>query len=206
MSGHPLDHFQFEINHYGITKLADFNEIKDAVTLQANPNKIYRLAGLVIDAQHRVTKTGKQFGSFFIEDYTGKSEFILWSEDYAKFSKYLEKGTNLFMTGFFRQRFNRPEFEFKVEKMMLLESVKQHLTKQLIVDIDARFVNDSLIQFIEKNLKKFPGKSALKFNLSESKSNHKISLYTMDNGFEMNDEMAAFLEARPEIEVQIVTT
>ena len=205
MSGHPLDHFRFEINHYGITKLADFNEIKEAVGLQANPNKIYRLAGLVIDAQHRVTKTGKQFGSFFIEDYTGKSEFILWSEDYTKFSRYLEKGNNLFMTGFFRQRFNRPEFEFKVEKMMLLESVKQHLTKQVVVDIDARFINESLVQFVERNVKKFPGKSALRFNLTESKSSHKISLYTMENGFEMNDEMAAFLESMPEIEVQIVT-
>jgi len=89
--------------------------------------------------------------------------------------------------------------------MMLLESVKQHLTKQVVVDIDARFINESLVQFVERNVKKFPGKSALRFNLTESKSSHKISLYTMENGFEMNDEMAAFLESRPEIEVQIVT-
>ncbi|MBS1599887.1 MAG: DNA polymerase III subunit alpha [Bacteroidetes bacterium] len=205
MSGHPLDHFRFEINHYGITKLADFNEIKEAVGLQANPNKIYKLAGLVTDAQHRVTKTGKQFGSFFIEDYTGKSEFLLWSEDYAKFSNYLEKGINLYMTGFFRTRFNRPEFEFKVEKMMLLESVKQHLTRQLVVDIDARSINQQMVQFVEKNIKKFPGKSSLKFNIKEAKSNFRISLYTMDSGFEMNDEMAAFLESSPEMEVQVVT-
>ncbi len=205
MSGHPLDHFRFEMNHYGITKLSDFNEIKEAVTLQANPNKIYRLAGLVIDAQHRVTKTGKQFGSFFIEDYSGKSEFLLWSEDYAKFSKYLENGTNLFMTGFFRQRFNKSEFEFKVEKIMLLESVKQHLTRQVIVDIDARFVSDNLVHFVEKNFKKFPGKSSFKFNITEPKTNARISMYTMDSGFEMNDEMAAFLDNNPEMEVQIVT-
>jgi DNA polymerase-3 subunit alpha len=205
MSGHPLDHFRFEINHYGITRLADFNEIKEAVSLQANPNKMYKLAGLVTDAQHRVTKTGKQFGSFFIEDYTGKSEFLLWSEDYAKFSNYLEKGVNLYMTGFFRTRFNRPEFEFKVEKMMLLESVKQHLTRQVVVDIDARSLNQQMVQFVEKNMKKFPGKSSLKFNIKEAKSNYRISLYTLDNGFEMNDEMAAFLDSSPEIEVQIVT-
>jgi DNA polymerase-3 subunit alpha len=206
MSGHPLDHFRFEINHYGITRLADFNEIKEAVSLQANPNKMYRLAGLVTDAQHRVTKTGKQFGSFFIEDYTGKSEFILWSEDYAKFSNYLEKGINLYLTGFFRTRFNRPEFEFKVEKMMLLESVKQHLTRQVVVDIDARSINQHMVHFVEKNVKKFPGKSSLKFNIREPKSNYRISLYTLESGFEMKDEMAAFLDSSPEMEVQIVTT
>jgi DNA polymerase-3 subunit alpha len=205
MSGHPLDHFKFEINHYGITKINEFNEIKESVSLQSQPNKLYRVAGLVVDAQHRVTKTGKQFGSFFIEDYSGKCEFILWSEDYAKYSNYLEKGKNLFMTGYFRQRFNKSEFEFKVERLMLLESIKQQLTRQVVVDIEARFLNEEKIRFIERNVKNYPGKSSLKFNISERKTNFKISMYTLDNGFEMNDEMAAFLESSPEVEVQVVT-
>ena len=143
MSRHPLDNFKFEINHYGILRLAEFNEVKEAVSLQANPGKNLRLAGLVIDAQHRVTKTGKQFGSFTIEDYSGKSEFVLWSEDYARYSNYLEKGKNIFMTGFFRARYNRSEFEFKVDKMFLLESICfPLLTKQLIIDLEARHLNE----------------------------------------------------------------
>ena len=205
MSGHPLDHFKFEITHYGITQLGEYNEIKDAVTLQSNPGKPYRLAGLVVDAQHRVSKTGKQFGSFIIEDYTGKSEFMLWSEDYARYSNYLEKGKNLFMIGSFRQRYNKSEFEFKLEKMMLLESIKPILTRQVIMDVEARFINEELVQFIEGNIKKYPGKSALKFNILESKSQARISLFTMGTGFEMNDEMSAFLEKTPELDVQVVT-
>ncbi|HLY69849.1 MAG TPA: OB-fold nucleic acid binding domain-containing protein, partial [Puia sp.] len=206
MSGHPLDHFKFEINHYGITKLNEFNEIKESATLQSQTNKSYRLAGLVVDAQHRTSKAGKQFGSFIIEDYTGKSEFLLWSEDYAKYSNYLEKGKNLFIIGSFRQRFNKSEFEFKVERMLLLESIKQHLTRQVVVDIEARFLSEEKVKFIEKNVKRFPGKSTLKFNISEAKNNFKISMFTLDNGFEMNDEMAAFLDGSPEMEVQVVTS
>src|SRR5882724_11310807 len=161
MSGHPLDHFKFEIRHYGITRLGEFIEVKDAVNLQANPGKPFRLAGLVVDAQHRVSKTGKQFGSFIIEEYTGKAEFMLWSEDYARYSNYLEKGKNLFMIGSFKQRFNKAEFEFKVDKMMLLESIKPILTKQVIMDVEARFVNEELVGFLERNVKKYPGKSGL---------------------------------------------
>ena len=117
------------------------------------PGKSFRLAGLVIDAQHRVTKTGKHFGSFTMEDYSGKSEFILWSEDYARFSNYLEKGKNIFMTGFFKARYNRAEFEFKVDKMMLLESIKPMLTKQLVIDLEARHLNEHMVRFLEKNLR-----------------------------------------------------
>jgi DNA polymerase-3 subunit alpha len=205
MSGHPLDHFKFEITHYGITQLGEYNEIKEVVHLQSNPGKTYRLAGLVVEAQHRVSKTGKQFGSFTIEDYTGKSEFMLWSEDYTRYANYLEKGKNLFLSGGFRQRFNKPEFEFKIEKMMLLESIKPILTRQVIMDVEARFINEDLVLFIERNIKKYPGKTALKFNILESKTQSRISLYTMGTGFEMNDEMSAFLERTPELEVQVVT-
>jgi DNA polymerase-3 subunit alpha len=205
MSGHPLDHFKFEITHYGITQLGEYNEIKDALGLQANPGKSYRLAGLVVDAQHRVSKTGKQFGSFIIEDYTGKTEFMLWSEDYARYSNYLEKGKNLFITGAFRLRFNKTEYEFKIERMMLLESIKPVLTKQVIMDVEARHISEEMVLFMEKNIKKYPGKSLLKFNVLEPKSHSKVSMYTMGTGFEMNDEMAAFLAEKPELEVQVVT-
>jgi DNA polymerase III subunit alpha len=205
MSGHPLDNFRFEINHYGITSMADFNEIKDTVTAQTNPNKTFRLAGLVVDAQHRVTKTGRQFGSFSIEDYTGKCEFMLWADDYMRYTNYLEKGKNLFVTGVFKPRFNRPELEFKVEKIILLESIKQNLTKQVIIDIEARHLSEEMVRFIEKNVKNHPGRSGLKFNIIESKTRCRVSLNTVEGGFEMNDEMAAFLQTKPEMDVQVVT-
>jgi DNA polymerase-3 subunit alpha len=206
MSGHPLDHFRFEIKHYGITTLAEYNEVKDAVQLLPNPARQFRIAGLVVDAQHRVTKTGKQFGSFTLEDYSGKSEFVLWSEDYMKFLNYLEKGKNVFICGCFRQRFNKTEYEFKVERITLLETIKQNLTKQLIVGMEARHLKPELIMFIEDNVKKFPGRTSLKFNITEPKLNLKVSLYSLENGFSMNDEMANFLIDQPEMEVQVITT
>lgn len=207
MSGHPLDHFKFEIHHYGITNMQEFNEIKEAVTLQANPNRTLRLAGLVVDAQHRVTKTGRNFGSFMLEDFSGKSEFLLWSDDYVKFSNYLEKGKNLFITGYFKNRWGKEnEFEFKVSSIILLESIKQLLTKQLVLGIEARHLTENMVKFFENNLKFHRGRSGLKFQIWEPKAQHKISLYTMESGFEMNEEMALFLQNQPEFEVQVVSS
>lgn len=205
MSGHPLDHFKFEIQHYGITKLGEFNEIKEAITLQPNPGKSFRLAGLVVEAHHRVTKTGRQFGSFFIEDYTGKSEFMLWSDDYVKYSQFLEKGKNLFITGSFRQRFNKSEFEFKVEKITMLENIKQTLTRQLVMELEARLVNEKLMSFLQENVKKHPGRTGLKFMITEPRMNARVSLFSRETGFEMNDEMAAWLYENGDITVQVLT-
>lgn len=206
MSGHPLDHFKFEIRHYGLTTMAEFNELKDTLTPQTNSGRQIRLAGLIIDAQHRVSRQGKNFGSITLEDYSGKSEFMLWSEDYNRFRTYMEKGTNLFVTGVFRQRFNKPELEFKIERIMLLESIKQQLTKQVIVDIEARHVSENMVRFFERNVKSFPGRAGLKFNISEPKSRLRVSMLTLDGGFEMNDEMAGFLSDNPEFEVHVVSS
>ena len=57
----------------------------------------------------------------------------------------------------------------------------------------------------KKNIRKNPGKASLRFNVQESKINAKISLYSLENGFEMNDEMAAFLQDCPEFDVQVVS-
>ncbi|MES2371613.1 MAG: DNA polymerase III subunit alpha [Bacteroidota bacterium] len=203
MSGHPLDHFKFELKYYGITKINDFNEIKDTIHLQPS-SKSLRVAGLVIDVQHRVTKTGKNFGSFVIEDFTGKTEFLLWSEDYIKFQNYLEKGQNVLLNGFFRPRYGRVnEFDFKINTMSLLETVKQNLTRSIEINIHPASITPDFVNFVDKNVRSFPGKSSLRFNIYEPKENMKISLYSFERGFQMNEEMAEFLLNNPDVDVQV---
>jgi DNA polymerase-3 subunit alpha len=205
LSGHPLDHHKFEMKHYGITTIADFNEFKEIIAKQSNPNRQFRLLGLVTDAQHKISRQGNKYGDFVIEDYSGKTEIVLWSDDYAKFSPFLLQGSTVFVTGFFRQRFNRPEFEFKVNSVSMAETLKRNLTKQVHIEINPKDITKDVLTFVEKNVRNHPGKSTLKFTLNEGKNNLKISLLTMDNGFEMNDEMSEFLENNPEFDVQVTT-
>jgi len=62
-----------------------------------------------------------------------------------------------------------------------------------------------MVSFVEKNMQNFPGKTTLKFTLAEPKNKMKISLVSINNGFEMNEEMIHFLEKSPELEVQVLT-
>ena len=204
MSGHPLDHFKFELKYYGITRINDFNEIKDTLHLQPNPGKGLRVAGLVTDVQHRVTKTGKNFGSFVIEDFSGKTDFRLWREDYITFPNYLEKCPNVLLNGFFRPRYIRPgEHDFKINTMSLLETVKQTLTRSIEINVHPASITPDFVNFVDKNVRSFPGKSSLRFNIYEPKENLKVSLYTFEKGFQMNEEMAEFLMDNPDVEVHV---
>jgi DNA polymerase-3 subunit alpha len=202
LSGHPLDHYKFEIRHYGITTVADFNETKESQLL-AGAGKSYKLLCLVSAANHRISRQGTKFGSFVLEDYSGKTEIVLFGDEYVRFNAYLQQGHSIMVCGAFRQRFNKSEYEFKVTNIVLAENVKTQLTKQLCLEVDARNVQPELVQFLESNLKAFPGKSGLRIVVAEPKAALKVALMTLDHGLEMNHEMIRYLEEKPEIEVQV---
>jgi len=204
MSGHPLDNYKFEMRYYGITQLSEFAEIKDSQTLmQAYLGKSMKLAGLVIDAQHRTTKTNRAFGILKIEDFSGNAEIALWSEDYQKFQHYLEKGKSLMVSGFFKANWKGDGFEFKVSNIFLLETAKTVLTKNVDINMHPAAVDETFVNFIEKNMKTNPGKASFKFNIVEPNESLKVTLLTSEKGFSMNDELAEYLMNNGDIEVSV---
>ncbi|HEX4876219.1 MAG TPA: DNA polymerase III subunit alpha [Chitinophagaceae bacterium] len=206
LSGHPLDHYKFEMRHYGVTPIVDFNEFKEAIRMHPNPGRPFRLIGLVADAQHKIARSGNKYGNFVIEDYSGKTEIILFSEDYLRLTPFLQPGSTVFITGYFKQRYNRDEFEFKVMTVSLAETMKRNLTKQVTIEVHPQDITPEIVSYLDKNIKSNPGKSGLRVTLSEPKNKMKISLVTMNSGFEMNEELIHFLENSPQLEVQVLTT
>ena len=206
LSGHPLDNFKFQIRHYKFDPVADFNEFKAAINLYPNPSRSFKIAGLVTEGQHRVSKKGNKFGVLHLEDYSEKMELLLFGEDYAKYSHYLEPGMVLCVTGSFVQRYQSSPYEFKINSIILLETVMRSQTKKLLIDMNPQDVSEEFIEFIGSNVQKFPGKSALKFNISDHLSRMKFSMYSMEKGFEMNDEMANYLQQKPELEIKVELT
>jgi DNA polymerase-3 subunit alpha len=206
LSGHPLDNYKFQLKHFKLDPISEFNEFREAVALQPNPNRTFRIAGLVTDVQHRISKKGNKYGEFYIEDYTSKMKITLFSEDYVKFSNYLEKGTVIYLTGSFRQRYGRDEYDFKISNVMLLESLMRSSTKKLKIEMAPKEVSTEIIDFMEENIKQFPGRSTLKFLINDTSSRLKFGMYTLEKGFEMNDEMANFLQGKPELDIKIEFT
>jgi DNA polymerase-3 subunit alpha len=202
LSGHPLDHYKFEMKHYGITPIVDFNEVKDSPTLSAQ-GKSFKLLCLVSSANQRISRQGNKFGSYVLEDYSGKTELVLFGDDYVRFQAFLMQGSAVLIFGSFKQRMYKPEYEFKLSSIALAENVKRQLTKQIQLEVDVRNVQMDMIDFLEENIRKYPGKSSLRVIVSEPKDNLKASFVTFNTGLEMNDDLINFLQGKPEIEVQV---
>ncbi len=206
LSGHPLDNFKFQLKHYKFDTVSEFNEFKAAIHLYPNPSRSFRIAGLVTEAQHRLSKKGNKFGVMHLEDYTEKMELMFFGEDYVKYMHYLEPGMVISISGTFKQRYNTSPYEFRINNICLLESVMKSNTKRVNIEINPRDISEEMISFIDENVQKFPGNCGLGFNICDNVSNLQFSMYTRDHAFEMNDEMANFLQHKQECEVKIELT
>jgi DNA polymerase III subunit alpha len=206
MSGHPLDNYRFEMQFYNITPLGTYDEFKTDIQQQANPARSFRLAGLVIDAQHRLTKTGKNFGVLVLEDYSGKAEFMLWSEDYTRYTQYLAKGLVVMVEGSFRTRYNSDQYEFKIAKIHLLDTVKPMLTRQLTLELEPQHVNSSFIEFLNSHIKNAPGKTQLKVMINDQRNGYRFGLHNVEKNITINDELVQYLQNQPDIGVSVVAS
>lgn len=203
LSGHPLDNFHFQMKHFGFTPLKEFLECKALINETKSGRRNFKLACLVTSSIHRVTKTGKNYGIFMIEDYSGSTEITLWREDFVRFSSLLEKGMVVSVTGSFQQRFENSPFDFKVTHVQLMESLLTN-TKKIQIDIAAESINEEMIDFMENNTGKYPGKTQLGFNVYDTQQNYACNLY--GSQFEMNDEMAEFLRQNSHMNVRVELT
>ncbi|RYY38900.1 MAG: DNA polymerase III subunit alpha [Chitinophagaceae bacterium] len=204
LSGHPLDHYKFEMRHYGITSVSDFNETKDSKVL-ASQGRPFKLLCLVTGAQQRISRQGNKFGSYVLEDYSGKTELVLFGDDYIRFSPYLQLGGAVLLTGSFQKHRFREEYEFKPGAINLAENVKRQLTKSLHLELDVRNLETEIIEFLDDNIRRYPGSTGLKIVVREPKESLKAGFSTLGSGFEMNFDLIQWLEGRPEIDVKVQT-
>ncbi len=167
ISGHPLDDYQMEVENFTTCNL------EKAENFKGQP---LRLAGIVTEANHRISRKGTGFGYFTIQDYNGSLEFPLFSEDYAKFRHLLELGQALLIHGIFQKRWNSEEFQLKISNVELLESVAANRTTSITLHIPIDLIDKELMEDIEAICEAHKGKHQLKIHLIDRETKVKLHL------------------------------
>jgi DNA polymerase III subunit alpha len=162
ISGHPLDNFKFEMDTFCTTSVTTLNDIDSL------EGKECKVGGIVSSVEHRMTKTGRPFGKLVLEDYSGKFEFMLWSDDYMKFKAFLMPGLFLFIEGgVVRKSWGDQNLEFKIRNIELLNELGSKRVLGLALRCQVDSISTSFIEKLEKLCKKNSGNSTLTFYLKD---------------------------------------
>ena len=192
LTGHPLDNYRFEINNFcshQAKHLALINRVKSGEGLDEDLMEFSKLkgrelivGGLVSKSTHRMSKTGKPFGSFIFEDYQESVEMVLFGDDYVKLKQFMEDGYFLQLRGVVAERFRQSgNWEFKINSISLLSELRDKLAKVLTVQVPLTELSPALTAqlntLILENAAEHPNrKCALRFKLVDAEEGTSLEM------------------------------
>lgn len=188
VSGHPLDVYRLEMENFCDTRIS---------TLDDGRARPWIIGGIVSSCQHRIAKSGKSFGVFTLEDFTGSREFTLFNENYLKFKHFLEVGQMLHVKGKSASRFKGAEVEPSVEQIQLLSGVREKMAKAVVVHISVALLSTDWITGMEKILKQYPGNCQIKFKVLDPEKNITLEFYSKSLRVDPGNELFTALNAYP---------
>ncbi len=176
LSSHPLDDFKDELMSFCNTSLDKMAYLDSMI------GKEIAVAGIVINAQERMTRTGKTFGVFTLEDYTDAHEFALWNEDYLKFKHFLVPDQMLFVRVKIGQTvWEKDGVETRRIKLTFIEISQLHdlmdkMSSGIEVTMSLRDLDEYTIDRLEEITKAHPGKKKVRVNIVDSTARINVAM------------------------------
>ncbi len=199
ISGHPLDNFRFEMDAFCKTACTELNELENMIGRET------KLGGIVSGVEHRTTKTGKPFGKFTLEDYTGNFTFILFGEDYLKFKNFMNIGWFLFVEGaVIRNTWGQQNLEFKIRNIDLLNELGLKRSKGVQLRINAADITKEMIGIIEDVCQEYSGNTPLFLKIHDTQENINLELLSRKFRISPVNDMAKEMKKAGEIDVEVV--
>ncbi|MNK95804.1 DNA polymerase III subunit alpha [compost metagenome] len=160
LTSHPLDTYRFEIEHFCHNPVSDLSlinkakaaEVDEETLLEFNriKNKELVIGGIIASANHRLTKNGKPFASFIIEDYSDSYDMAVFGEEYVKLKGYLQEGYFVQLRGLVQERFRQVgNWGFELRSVQLLSELREKMAKSFTINIPLPKLNEEFLDGIK---------------------------------------------------------
>ncbi|MBO2543211.1 DNA polymerase III subunit alpha [Salegentibacter sp. BDJ18] len=194
ISGHPLDDFRYEMDYFCNSKLGEFNDLERCV------NRDLTFGGVISDVQHRVSKMGKGWAMFSVEDYTDTYEFRMFGEEYLKFRHFLVPNSFVHIKIFVKEGWTNKETGKKGEpriqfnNIYLLHDVMDQFAKKLTIQLDIADLHEEKINWFKDVFRTHRGDHKLNFVVYEMKEQVKLHMPSKKQKVKISQELLHTLE------------
>ncbi len=194
ISGHPLDDFKVEIKTFCNTGVAAAHHLDEHV------NRELVFAGVITDVQHRVSKNGKGWAIFTVEDYTDSYDFRIFGEEYLKLRHFLMINSFGYFKVFVKAGWMNkdtgkqgdPRMQFN--NIMMLQDVMETFAKKLTIKLDVATLKEESVQQLKDTFISFPGNHPLSFIVYEMEEQIKVHMPSRKQKVNITSELLFQLE------------
>ena len=194
ISGHPLDDFKVEMDSFCNANVSMFKSPRDFVGNELT------VAGVITDLEHRVSRQGKGWASFTLEDYVDSFEFRIFGEDYLKYKHFLILNNFIHIrtkiVGGWKNKetgiVGEPRIQYNNFK--LLQDVVKSFARKLSIQLNLDDIQENKIDQIKKLLIKHKGDHNLSFVVYDQKEKMKIDMQTTKHKINISQELLELLD------------
>ncbi|WP_139958550.1 DNA polymerase III subunit alpha [Flavicella sediminum] len=196
ISAHPLDDFKNELRFCNC-KLSAFKG--DMTNYVGHKLSI----GVIVTAvEHRVSKMGKGWATFIVEDYGDSHEFRIFGNEYLQFRHFLVVNSFLYINAVLQPGWTNKETgvvgepRLKFTNFMLLHDVMDDKCEKITIQMNSTEVNEKYINHLHAVLKDYQiaGKQKLAFNIRERREKIDITMPSRTMKINASSEFFARME------------
>ncbi|HAG05970.1 MAG TPA: DNA polymerase III subunit alpha, partial [Cryomorphaceae bacterium] len=170
LSAHPLDSYRYEIKTFAKNRVSELENLDAFV--QGAGSRDFAVAGLISNVNLRTTRTGKEMGSFTLEDHEGSREFVLFGQSFLDFRSFFVNDLMVLVRGRVqKQSWARDDAEARlyadISKVCLLSELFEREARTLSLFAAVDDVKPERWSELAGILKKYPGKNRVIFHVMD---------------------------------------
>jgi DNA polymerase-3 subunit alpha len=194
ISGHPLDDFKNEIKYFCNASLAHLKNLEPLV------NREVSFAGIVTGVEHRVSKNGKGWAMFTIEDYKDAYEFRIFGEEYLKQRHFLIVNSFVYVKLFVKQGWvnketgKRSDPRIQFNSFEQLQDVMDKQSKKLSIQLNVADLTNDKVLALKETIRNNKGEKQLSFIVYEMEEKIKVTMISRTEKVNITNEFLDLLK------------
>jgi DNA polymerase-3 subunit alpha len=196
ISGHPLDDYKTELEFFTNAHLGVFQDLDPLI------NRELSFAGIITDVQHRVSKNGKGWALFTIEDYYDTHEFRIFGEEYLKFEHFFKSNSFIHIKVYVKEGWvnrdtgKKGEPRLQFNSFVLLQDVLEKSAKKITLKLNVEEIQQQRIDDLFDTIKSHKGDKPLHVTLYEMEEEIKLNLISRKRKVTIDSRLIASLESQ----------
>ena len=138
-----------------------------------------------------------------LTDYTDSYKMFFFAKDYVEFGKYCKPGLFLMVRGMVQNRFGGDQLEFKVNRVELMEEIREKYFKSITIKIPLPSLTNGLVTELCDLTLNSKGKTLLKFDVWDPETKMMVNLFSRNTRIEITDELLAYFETHDDLAFKI---
>ena len=197
VSSHPLDAYRFELRTFRKQSVGELASLETFV--QGKGSRDFVVAGIVTNAQVRTTRTGREMGSFVLEDEEGATEFVLFGQQFLDQRSFFVNDLMVLVRGRVQRPAwarddNQAKLVADIHKIQLLSEVFDREARGLTLFAAVQDITPETWGELAQILRASPGTQRLQFHIGDAASQTQLRLPSRAGGVQITRELLANLD------------